>query len=108
MIHYIENERILSEVLENEKLVLIEFYAPWCEPCKMLSPVLKSIEEKMSEKIVVYKVDVDENQEIKMRYQITAMPTILFFKEGEEIERQVGFVSEEKLSQIIMELWDVP
>ena len=62
----------------------------------------------MSEKIVVYKVDVDENQEIKMRYQITAMPTILFFKEGEEIERQVGFVSEEKLSQIIMELGDVP
>lgn len=104
MIHYIENEKILKEVLESKKLVIIDFFATWCEPCQMLSGVLKKIEKKYEDTINVYQVDVDEAQEISIRYHILAMPTLLFFKDGEEVERQVGYVNEEKLSKIVEEL----
>lgn len=104
MIHYIENERILSEVLNNDKLVMIDFFATWCEPCKQFSPVLQKMEKKYEEKIEIFKVDVDESQNVAIRYQISAMPTLLFFKDGEEVERQVGYLDEQKLEKIIQEL----
>lgn len=104
MIHHIENERILSEVLKNEKLVIIDFFAEWCGPCQMLSPILVEIEKEYSEKLEIYKVNVDENQECAMRYGITAMPTLLFFKNGEEVERQVGYLEREELEKIVQEL----
>lgn len=104
MIHHIENERILSEVLKNEKLVIIDFFAEWCGPCQMLSPILVEIEKEYSEKLEIYKVNVDESQECAMRYGITAMPTLLFFKNGEEVERQVGYLEREELEKIVQEL----
>ncbi|MBQ9280330.1 MAG: thioredoxin [Clostridia bacterium] len=104
MIHYIENERILSEVLNNDKLVIVDFFATWCEPCKLLAPVLKKACEKYEDKVEVFKVDVDETQSIAMRYHISAMPTLIFFKNGEEVERQVGCLGEEKLERIINDL----
>ncbi len=104
MIHHIENERILSEVLKNEKLVIVDFFAEWCGPCQMLSPILIEIEKEYSEKLEIYKVNVDESQECAMRYGITAMPTLLFFKNGEEVERQVGYLEREELEKIVQEL----
>ncbi len=104
MIHHIENERILSEVLKNEKLVIVDFFAEWCGPCQMLSPILVEIEKEYSEKLEIYKVNVDESQECAMRYGITAMPTLLFFKNGEEVERQVGYLEREELEKIVQEL----
>ncbi len=104
MIHHIENERILSEVLKNEKLVIVDFFAEWCGPCQMLSPILFEIEKEYSEKLEIYKVNVDESQECAMRYGITAMPTLLFFKNGEEVERQVGYLEREELEKIVQEL----
>lgn len=104
MIHHIENERILSEVLKNEKLVIVDFFAEWCGPCQMLSPILVEIEKEYSEKLEIYKVNVDESQECAMRYGITAMPTLLFFKNGEEVERQVGYLEKDELEKIVQEL----
>lgn len=104
MIHHIENERILSEVLKNEKLVIVDFFAEWCGPCQMLSPILVEIEKEYSEKLEIYKVNVDESQECAMRYGVTAMPTLLFFKNGEEVERQVGYLEREELEKIVQEL----
>lgn len=104
MIHHIENERILSEVLKNEKLVIVDFFAEWCGPCQMLSPILIEIEKEYSEKLEIYKVNVDESQECAMRYGITAMPTLLFFKNGEEVERQVGYLEKDELEKIVQEL----
>lgn len=104
MIHHIENEQILSEVINSEKLVIVDFFAEWCGPCQMLAPILKNLEQKYTDSIEVYKVDVDESQAAAMRYGITAMPTLLFFKDNQEIERQVGYLDEEKLEKIIKEL----
>ena len=104
MIHHIENERILSEVLKNEKIVIVDFFAEWCGPCQMLSPILVEIEKEYSEKLEIYKVNVDESQECAMRYGITAMPTLLFFKNGEEVERQVGYLEKDELEKIVQEL----
>lgn len=101
MIHHIENERILAEVLNNEKLVVVDFFATWCGPCQMLSPILIELEKEYCENVEFYKVDVDESQDCAMRYGITAMPTLLFFKNGEELERKVGFLTKEELEEII-------
>lgn len=104
MIHHIENEQILSEVINSEKLVIVDFFAEWCGPCQMLAPILKNLEQKYTDAIEVYKVDVDESQATAMRYGITAMPTLVFFKDNQEIERQVGYLDEDKLEKIIKEL----
>ena len=104
MIHHIENERILSEVLNNDKLVIVDFFATWCEPCKLYTPILRTASEKYSDRLDIFKVDVDESQNIAMRYNITSTPTLIFFKDGEEVERQVGLLNEEKLENIIQEL----
>ena len=104
MIHHIENEQILSEVINSEKLVIVDFFAEWCGPCQMLAPILKNLKQKYTDAIEVYKVDVDESQVVAMRYGITAMPTLVFFKDNQEVERQVGYLDEEKLEKIIKEL----
>lgn len=101
MIHHIENERIVEEVIKSDKLVIIDFFAEWCAPCQMLTEVLRSVDEKYAEYIEIFKVDVDENQATAMRYGITAMPTLIFFKDGEEVERKVGFLEKDALVKII-------
>lgn len=104
MIHHIENEQILAEVIKSEKLVIIDFFAEWCGPCQMLAPILKNLEQKYSDNVEIYKVNVDESQAPTMRYGVTAMPTLIFFKDGQEIERHVGYMEEEGLEKLIKEL----
>ena len=104
MVHHIENDQIISEVLKNEKLVIIDFFATWCGPCQMIAPVLIELDKKYADEIEIYKVNVDENQDSAIRYGVSSVPTLIFFKNGEEIERQVGFMDEEELSKIIEEI----
>ena len=104
MIHHIENGQIISEVLKTDKLVIIDFFATWCGPCHMLTPVLQSIDKKYVGEVEIYKVNVDESQENAIRYGVNAMPTLIFFKDGEEIERQVGYMDEEELSKLVEEI----
>lgn len=104
MIHYIEDDKILSEVTGSSKLVVLDFFAEWCGPCQMLTPILKELSEEYKDKTEFYKVNVDESQVAAMRYGVTAMPTLIFFKNGEEVERQVGFIEKEGLQNIIEEL----
>ena len=101
MIHYIDNNQLLDEVIKNDKLVIIDFFATWCAPCQLQSESLKNVEKDYSDKIEVFKIDVDENQEIAIRYDITAMPTLIFFKDGEEVERQVGYMEESEIINLI-------
>ena len=77
-------------LLESEKLVIVDFWATWCGPCRMLSPLLDEIEEEMSDKITVVKVNVDDADEIAMRYRIMSIPTLIFFKDGQMVDRTVG------------------
>ena len=104
MIHHIENERILSEVLNSNTLVVIDFFATWCGPCQELSPILVELDKNYNGEVQFYKVDVDEKQDCAIRYGVTAMPTLVFFKDGNEIERKVGLLPKEKLEKIIEEL----
>ena len=103
MVHHIENGQIVGEVIKNQGLVIVDFFATWCGPCQMLSPILVQM-DKEYEELEVYKVDVDENQDAAMRYGVNAMPTLIFFKDGKEVERQVGLLSEEELRKLIDEL----
>lgn len=100
MIHHIENNQINSEVLKSDKLVIVDFYATWCMPCQMLTPILVDI-DKENEDVEIFKVNVDENQETAIRYDIVSVPTLIFFKDGKEIDRQIGLVEKEKLEEII-------
>ena len=77
-------------LLESEKLVVVDFWATWCGPCRMLSPLLDEVEEEMADKIVVVKVNVDDADEIAMRYRIMNIPTLLFFKSGQLVDKTVG------------------
>ena len=77
-------------LLEDQKLVIVDFWATWCGPCRMLSPLLDEVEAEMSDKITVVKVNVDDADEIAMRYRIMSIPTLLFFKNGQVVDKTVG------------------
>ena len=79
-----------NELLEDGKLVIVDFWAVWCGPCRMLSPLLDEVEEEMADKITVVKVNVDDADEIAMRYRIMNIPTLLFFKNGQLVDKSVG------------------
>ena len=88
-------------LLESEKLVIVDFWATWCGPCRMLSPLLDEVEEEMADKITVVKVNVDDADEIAMRYRIMSIPTLLFFKKGELVDRTVGAMPKSTLVEKI-------
>ena len=79
-----------KEVLNSELPVLIDFWAPWCGPCRMVGPVVENLAEANQGKIRVAKINVDENQALAMQYGIRSIPTLSFFKGGEEVRRIVG------------------
>lgn len=89
-----------SKINDTKKIVLLDFFATWCGPCKMLSPILEDL-KKEYENIDFYKVDVDESRELAAKYHINSMPTLIFLKNGKEIERFIGWRSKEELSRII-------
>ncbi len=93
-----------EEVNNTEKLVLVDFYATWCGPCKMLAPVISEIAEEYKDKLEVYKVNIDENQELALKYDIMSIPTLKFFKNGEVVNTSVGFCSKSELEDKINNL----
>ena len=90
-----------DSLLEGEKLVIVDFWATWCGPCRMLSPLLDEVEEEMSDKITVVKVNVDDADEIAMRYRIMSIPTLLFFKNGQLVDKTVGAMPKRTLVEKI-------
>ena len=85
------------EALETDKTVIVDFWAEWCGPCKMVGPVVEQIAKDFDGKAVVGKLNVDENPETAMKYGIRSIPTILFMTGGEIVDRQVGAVSKDVL-----------
>ncbi len=79
-----------EELLQDEKLVIVDFWATWCGPCRMLSPLLDEVEEEMADKVTVVKVNVDDADEIAMKFRIMNIPTLLFFKGGQLVDKTVG------------------
>lgn len=89
-----------EEVLKSDKTVLIDFYADWCGPCKMFSPIVESVAQE-NEDIKVVKIDVDNAQDLAMKYQVMSIPTTVVIKDGKEVNRVVGLVSKSDLVEMV-------
>lgn len=90
-----------KDVLQSEKPVLVDFWAEWCAPCRMLAPTIDAIAEQFGETARVVKVNVDDNSATAQRYGIKGIPTLILFSAGKEVERVVGATSKESISRMI-------
>ena len=86
-----------KEVISCKVPVLVDFWAEWCAPCKMLTPILEEISNEFKNKLVIVKVNLDENQDLAMRYSIRSIPTLLLFREGKLLDTKVGLVPKTEL-----------
>lgn len=80
-----------SKVLQSDKPVVVDFYAEWCGPCKMAAPIVDELADQFADKVVIGKLDVDENQQVASQFGVMSIPTMVVFKNGKEIDRKVGF-----------------
>lgn len=92
-----------AEVINSNIPVLVDFWAAWCGPCRMIAPVIESIAEKFDGRIKVGKVNVDEEPEISLEYNIASIPTVMIFKNGEEISKSIGYSDEAEIEQPVLE-----
>ncbi len=93
-----------DETFSNETgsgLVLADFWAPWCGPCKMIAPVLEELDSEMSDKVKIVKIDVDENQQTAGEYGVMSIPTLILFKDGQPVDKVIGFQPKEALEELI-------
>ncbi len=94
---HITDNSFAKDVLESQKPVLVDFWAEWCGPCRMIAPIVEEIAREYDGKIVVGKVDVDANQNIAFNYSIRSIPTLLIFKGGEVVEQIIGAVPKKQI-----------
>ncbi len=97
----IKKENFDSEVLKSEKPVLLDFWAPWCAPCRMIGPVVEAISNEWADKVVVGKVNVDEERELAMQFNIMSIPNLLIIKGGKVVENIVGYRPKEDLKDLL-------
>ncbi|MGA2386394.1 MAG: thioredoxin [Candidatus Bathyarchaeia archaeon] len=91
-----------DETIKNNKVVLIDFWASWCGPCRALAPTIQELAKEYSGKILVGKLDVDENSTTAERFQVYSIPTMILFKNGSEAERLVGLCAKNKIAETIL------
>jgi thioredoxin 1 len=101
----ITDENFKTEVLESDKVVLVDFWAPWCAPCRMVGPIIEQVAESMDGKMKFGKLNTDLNQKTAMDFKIMAIPTLLIFKGGKEVDRIVGFKPKDQLEDQLNSLF---
>ena len=99
MTHF--NLQSFEEAVNSGKLVMVDFWAVWCGPCRMLSPVIEDIAKKYEGKAIIGKVNVDEEQELAIRNAVMSIPTVVFYKNGKEIARKVGVMPDKAFTEIL-------
>lgn len=92
-----------DQLIQSEKPILVDFFATWCGPCKMLSPILKEVKEQLGEQISIIKIDVDKNQQVASQYQVRGVPTMILFQKGKQLWRQSGVLDKSTIINIILE-----
>ncbi|MFN8606414.1 MAG: thioredoxin [Vulcanimicrobiota bacterium] len=90
-----------QEVLKSDLPVVVDFYADWCGPCKRMEPVLEKVSQAYGGKVKVVKLNSDENQDLSLKYQVRGLPTLIVFRAGEEVDRKLGFQSEQDLNKLM-------
>lgn len=90
-----------QDIINSEKPVLVDFFATWCGPCQMLSPILKEVKDFLGEDVSIIKIDVDKNQALAAQYQVRGVPTMILFQKGQTLWRQSGVLSKQQIIQAI-------
>lgn len=90
-----------QEIINSDGLTLVDFFATWCGPCKMMSPILEEFKTKIGDKATVIKIDVDKNEALSLHYRIQSVPTLMLFKKGEVVWRHSGVISADHLVKLI-------
>lgn len=96
----LNNENFEKEVLQSDKTVLIDFWATWCGPCRMMAPVVDEIAKTMSDSVKVCKVNIDDNQALAEKYEVMSIPTFIVIKNGEETGRTIGVQPKEAIVKL--------
>ena len=95
------NQASFNDAISNNKVVLVDFWATWCGPCRMLAPVIEQLGAQYEGKVVVGKVDTDEQPALAMQFGIMSIPTVILFKDGKEVERKVGVMPVQAYTQML-------
>jgi thioredoxin 1 len=103
MVKILKSDEFESEVIKSDPPVLVDFFAVWCGPCKMMSPVIDDLAEKFKEKIKFFKIDIDESKDLAEKFGIMSVPAFVVFKDGKEHFRQVGSVPRDTLENLLSE-----
>ncbi|WP_293299873.1 thioredoxin [Allomuricauda sp.] len=90
-----------NALIDSDQLVLIDFSAEWCGPCKMLAPILKDVKAELGDSVKIVKIDVDKNQPLASKYQVRGVPTMLLFKKGQQLWRQSGVLQKSEIVQVV-------
>lgn len=101
---HVTDQEFETKVLQSSTPVVVDFWAPWCGPCKMIAPVLEEVAREQAEKVIVAKVNTDENPAWAMKYGVMGIPTLLFIKNGKEIARHVGMAPANVIKKKVQDL----
>lgn len=95
------NKEGFDKALASGQLLMVDFWADWCGPCKMLAPVIEGLGDEYEGKAIVGKINVDDEQELAIRYGVMSIPTVIFFKDGEEVARKVGVLPAAQFTEVL-------
>jgi thioredoxin 1 len=101
MVHTLTDATFEEQVIQSDKLAVIDFSAEWCGPCRMVAPIIHELAEEYSGRIVTGEVNVDENPQITLKYKVRNIPTVLFIKNGEVVDKQVGAVPKSTYKNLV-------
>lgn len=94
-------KKSFNDIINNETPVLVDFYADWCAPCKMMTPILKQLKSEMGDKLNIIKIDTERNPDVAIKYQVRGIPNLILFHKGQILWQQAGVVQLPQLKQII-------
>ena len=100
-VHDVSEAALEDELLQSQEPILVDFWAPWCGPCRAMTPALEAAAEKLAGQAKVYKLNVDDNPSVSPRFNVKGIPTLILFKDGREASRLVGFSSKEQIEALL-------